>query len=679
LEERSLLAAIVSSPADAGQGTLRAAIEWANANPGADTIEFAAGLAGMTVSLTSGPLSITDGLTILGPGADRLTIRGNGASRLFSVDDFLETTKVAVSIRGLTLVNGQELLGAGGAVYNAEELTISGCVLVGNGAPNGGGIHNDGTLDIIDSVLAGNFAGDGGGGVSNGGTLTVTNSTLTGNSAGYGGGLVNAGTLTVINSTLAGNSAMAGWGGGMLNAGRLTIANTLVAANVGLFGPDILNMGEIVADHNVIQDGTNSGIVAGVDGNQVGVAALLDPAGLQDRGGSTPTIALLPGSPALNAGQNELAVDVHGMPLEFDQRGAGFPRVVGGRVDVGAWEALNRPPVAKADVATTAEDTAARIAVLDNDSDPDGDPLVVKLAGGESAPLHGIVVPHEDGTLTYTPEPDYFGSDTFTYQACDPGGLCAAANVEILVQPVNDLPVFLPGNDQVVDEDAGPQSVANWAAGIRPGPANEAAQAVWFVVTSDNPGLFSQQPEVSSSGTLTYTPAPNAYGGAIVTVVLRDDGGVDNGGWNTSEPQVLIIIVNPVIDAAIDIKPRNGDEIDPINLGANGMLPIAVYSRGSDAFDARRIDLDSIRLNGKHLDPRHVAWGDLDGDGRVDLMLQFAMSDIRDRGVLNPAIVDSQILTLTAEIAGGEALGPDLVGTDWLRLVPAPGKGKGGK
>ncbi|MCU0874988.1 MAG: hypothetical protein MUE50_21870, partial [Pirellulaceae bacterium] len=353
--------------------TLREAIEWANANPGADTIEFDARLAGTTITLTSGQLPITDNLTIIGLGADRLTISGNQASRIFSVDDFTATTTIAVSISDLALVDGGNPYGSGGAVYNVEDLTVIRCVLAGNRAANGGGILNAGTLTVTSSTFANNVAGDAGGGIASAGTVTVTNSTIAGNSASVGGGILNGGMLTVINSTLANNSAISQWGGGILNAGRLTAANTLVGANTATRGPDLLNFGAIAAAHyNVIQDGTDSGIADGVDGNQVGVAALLDPNGLQHHGGTTPTIAVLPGSPALNAGKSELAVDPNGAPLVFDQRGFGFPRFVGTSVDVGAWEAQNRPPTANDDAAMTVEDTAVRIAVLDNDTDPDG-------------------------------------------------------------------------------------------------------------------------------------------------------------------------------------------------------------------------------------------------------------------------------------------------------------------
>jgi len=174
----------------------------------------------------------------------------------------------------------------------------------------------------------------------------------------------------------------------------LIAANTLAGGNTATHGPDVLNFGKIAAaNHNVIQDGSDSGIADGVDGNQVGVAVLLDPAGLQDHGGPTPAIALLPGSPALNAGNSELAVDATGAPLEFDQRGFGFPRFVGASVDRRCVGGAESPTRCHDDAATTAEDTAIGIAVLDNDSDPDGDALIVVLPGGESGRGTGPLLP----------------------------------------------------------------------------------------------------------------------------------------------------------------------------------------------------------------------------------------------------------------------------------------------
>ena len=90
--------------------------------------------------------------------------------------------------------------------------------------------------------------------------------------------------------------------------------------------------------YNLIGTGGSGGLVNGINGNQVGVA---DPGlgPLADNGGPTQTIALLPGSPAIDAGSNALAVDpTTGQPLTTDQRGPGFLRIVNGTVDIGAFE-----------------------------------------------------------------------------------------------------------------------------------------------------------------------------------------------------------------------------------------------------------------------------------------------------------------------------------------------------
>jgi len=110
-------------------------------------------------------------------------------------------------------------------------------------------------------------------------------------------------------------------------------------------------------------------------------------------------------------------------------------------------------------------------------------------------------------------------------------------------------PSFNPGPSQNVFEDAGAQFVAGWATSISPGSAGESGQAVSFAVSTNNPGLFSAQPAVSPTGTLTYTPAGNANGVASITVTARDDGGTANGGADSSGPATVTLIVLPVNDA----------------------------------------------------------------------------------------------------------------------------------
>src|SRR5207249_1535994 len=110
-------------------------------------------------------------------------------------------------------------------------------------------------------------------------------------------------------------------------------------------------------------------------------------------------------------------------------------------------------------------------------------------------------------------------------------------------------PSFVAGPDQVVLEDAGVQTVSGWATAISVGPADEAGQHLNFLVSNDHPDLFASQPSVAADGTLSYTPAANANGSAVVTVALHDDGGTANGGQDTSAPQAFFITVLAVNDA----------------------------------------------------------------------------------------------------------------------------------
>ena len=91
--------------------------------------------------------------------------------------------------------------------------------------------------------------------------------------------------------------------------------------------------------------------------------------------------------------------------------------------------------------------------------------------------------------------------------------------------------------------------VPGWTTNISAGPANESGQNLNFVVTTDRPDLFSVRPAISSTGILSYTPAPNANGSANVFVTLMDNGGTTNGGVDSSAPQTFRITVTAVNDA----------------------------------------------------------------------------------------------------------------------------------
>jgi hypothetical protein len=160
-----------------------------------------------------------------------------------------------------------------------------------------------------------------------------------------------------------------------------------------------------------------------------------------------------------------------------------------------------------------------------------------------------------DGTLSYTLAADANGAATVTVTAHDDGGTAnggadtsAPSAFTITADPVDDAPSFSAGSSQTVVEDAGAQSVSGWATGVSPGPANESSQTVTFTASADNTGLFAVQPAVDPTGKLRYTPAADANGAAIVTVIAHDDGGTANGGIDDSPPRTFTITVGAVND-----------------------------------------------------------------------------------------------------------------------------------
>jgi hypothetical protein len=220
--------------------------------------------------------------------------------------------------------------------------------------------------------------------------------------------------------------------------------------------------------------------------------------------------------------------------------------------------AENSAPVAYNDGGyTLREDTSQAFAsVLGNDTDADS-PLSSLRAVLVTSTQHGTLVFEADGRFTYTPGPDFFGTDTFTYQANNgPWSVDSSvpmspnsntATVTIVVTPVNDAPAFTPpaAPNQTADQNAGTQTVPNWATNILARPDNEADQTLDFIVTNNNPGLFTVQPAIAPDGTLTYTPKPTASGVAIVTVRLHDNGGTADDGIDISAPLTFTITVNP--------------------------------------------------------------------------------------------------------------------------------------
>jgi predicted outer membrane repeat protein len=258
--------------------------------------------------------------------------------------------------------------GLGGGIWNLGTLTLTNCHIRENFAVFGGAIANvgGGPLTLINSTVSGNFSEwDGGGIFSPSGTVTITNSTLSGNTAGEfgsGGGIFSQGTLTITNSTVSGNSAGIS-GGGIHNdiLGTLTLNNTIVANSLG--AQDVTNLGSLTGSHNLIETGSGLGGLI----NTITADPNLGP--LQNNGGPTQTHALLPGSPALDAGNNALIP----AGITTDQRG--LFRVVNGTVDLGAYEVQNRSPIVSVGGPYAINEGNSLTLNASATVDPDNDPL----------------------------------------------------------------------------------------------------------------------------------------------------------------------------------------------------------------------------------------------------------------------------------------------------------------
>ncbi|NEN91156.1 MAG: right-handed parallel beta-helix repeat-containing protein [Okeania sp. SIO3H1] len=292
------------------------------------------------VSIFNGQLNVVDS-TISGNKVTGGTSDGGGINSLYS-----DITITNSTISGNTLEG--TAFGSGGGIYNRHgNTTITNSTIADNstlmtseyGSADGGGIFSrNGDLEITNSTVSGNSAvgldkTDGGGVYSKKGDLTVVNSTISynstaGNSADGGGIFSSTGIATITNSTIYGNSAD-GRGGGLFSEGRTNLTNTIIANSTGRDA--VLNNSKIDTNlNNLIEDGHYNPFLSGDPG--------LGP--LQDNGGFTETHALLPGSIAIDAGDNRGATG-----LTSDQRGQGFDRIGNGTVDIGAYEVQQQQPL----------------------------------------------------------------------------------------------------------------------------------------------------------------------------------------------------------------------------------------------------------------------------------------------------------------------------------------------
>lgn len=355
---------------DSGPGSLRDATLQANSNPGS-TIIFDPSVT--LVSITGSAMFIVNtSVIIIGNGASNLNItRTSGTGSIFAV------SITTISISNLTISNGitGSDSGGGAILIQNSTLNLEYCVITNNSARLvGGGLSAFRTNVTIDNCTFNNnlltATGAGGGGIScANGTLILKNSTVNNNSVlvGSGGGgiiLSSVPSALIFNSTFYGNSVPSGIGGGIassssnvtltnitvsgnnarggggcdfiINSTVTTVNNSIVANNtVTGSNPDVgfaIIAGSFTsAGNNLIGIDDNGYFINGVNGDKVGSTATpLNPqlGTLQNNGGFTQTLALIQGSPAIDSGNNA------NLPVGtlYDQRGVGFPRIVGGTV-----------------------------------------------------------------------------------------------------------------------------------------------------------------------------------------------------------------------------------------------------------------------------------------------------------------------------------------------------------
>ena len=333
-----------------------------------------------------------------------------------------------VTMTDSTVANNEAEGSTGGGIgNNGGSMTITDSTVSGNKSwLQGGGIFTDATITMTNSTVSGNTSrGADGGGIRNDGTLRITNSTVSANKSNTsrsGGGISNGGTLLLTNSTVTANNAGTVGGGGIHNFnGVVLMTNTILAGNTAPTGPDCIGLPIRSNDNNLIGNDKDCDFTAkptdqvGTEGIPIGPK--LGP--LQDNGGPTFTHALLPGSPAIDAGNDAKAPAT-------DQRGVRRPQ--GAASDIGSFEVggLNTPPMASNQLVGTTLDTPVAIKLKASDVDTE-DTLVFTIT---SLPVSGDLsedgtpidtVPHElEGDMvTYTPDAGVAGSDSFDFKAND--------------------------------------------------------------------------------------------------------------------------------------------------------------------------------------------------------------------------------------------------------------------
>lgn len=613
-----------------GNCTMREAILNANNNAstypdcaagsGADVINLPAGtivllLPGLQEDAGKiGDFDVWDSVTINGHPSGT-TIDGNDFDRIFDLNSTVfggpsPGLPITVFLNNLNIVNGNTV-GDGGGIqsYNHvtatfTNVTITGCITNNDaGALSVGG---DSDTTLIHCTISGNHCPWLFGGIRTDSPMTLIGCTITDNHTTGGtptrGQGLGGGTVTIKNSLIAGN----GTGPGQPD----------VEATLASFGYNII--GELGVSP-----------VTPATGDQFGVsAASVALAPLANNGGPVKTHALNAGSIAIDQGDSfGLSTDARGSTRPCDQ--PAIANASGGDgADVGAFEeqatcaAANVAPDAVDDNTVVAEDSGANVInVLTNDSDANGDALTITAV---TQGANGFVT--NNGTsVSYTPDPNFFGSDSFTYTIDDGHSHNDTATVHVTVLNVNDPPV-VAGEAYTIDQDtplnvAAPGLLAN-DSDIDGDPLNAVSYSggatAHGVLAGHANGSFTYNPNPGYAGTdsFTYRVTDGTATSSLITVnlTIRD----------TQPPSIAASLATallwPVNHELINVgfaASATDNSGDPVTLS------YAVFSDEDDVTpadgtmspDAKNVAPSSLRLRAER---------DATSDGRVYLVVVTA-------------------------------------------------------
>jgi hypothetical protein len=517
------------------------------------------------------------------------------------------TSGGTITLTGMTL-SGNSADNGGAIATTTGTIVIRNSTISGNtAAAFGGGIHNfsGGSVSLLNDTITNNTAnagsGGGGGSWSQGVTVSVKNTIIAGNNS-VSNADISGTILDQGNNILSGNPQLAP----LANNGGPTMTHALLSNSPALDAGDNAAAGALATDQRGNTFGRLRDAASDADTTQtVDIGAFeADPSieDIQDKTtnedtalptfsfrvadtfsafdampvGTSNNQALVPDANIVISGSgNTRNIDITPLGNQFGTA----------TITVTITKTTNGTPVSMSDSfvltvnafgdtpnvtnATTNEELQSTSGLVITRNAADGAEIanfkITNITGGTLFKNNGATQINNGDFITVAEGANVGGAglkftpalnlnsaagDTFSFQvqssrdAIGTGLSPGSATATITVNAVNDVPSFTKGADQTVLANSGGQTVNGWATALLAGPANESGQVLNFSVGNNNTSLFSTQPAVSATGVLTYTPATNQTGTAIVSVLIHDNGGTAFGGVDSSAVQTFNITVN---------------------------------------------------------------------------------------------------------------------------------------